>query len=192
MEEELENRNGQDLPLIASLSEQFKLPDVPKNRRRCSTTTIMTAFLWQLNSIALHKKLQEMFILPFLRWLKSLSSESIETGRLDFNYLRRRTMGLSSEGKVVTLIIGEVYTAQRVEYNNGSFVDVTDNSTSSKTVLAFMIQSTHGKYKDIACLIALSKLDPKIHQKRFDKVMVALNKILFAVDISIDNHICNR
>ena len=94
------------------------------------------------------------------RWLDFIEDRG-ETGRLDFDYLGKRTMDLSDEGKVVTLIIDEVYTAQRVEYNNGSFVGVTDNGTLSKTVLAFIIQSTHGKYKDIACLIPLSKLDPK-------------------------------
>ena len=149
----------------------------------------MTTFLWQLNSTTLYKKLQEMFILLSLCWLKSLSSRSIETGQLDLDYLRERTVDLSDEEKVVTLIIDKEYTAQRFEYSNGLFVGLTDNGTPPETVLAFMVQSTHGKYKDIAHLI---QHNTKILQKWFEKVMVTLNEILFVVAISVDNHICNR
>ena len=70
-------------------------------------------------------------------------------------------MDLSNEEKVVTLIIDEVCTAQRVEYSNGSSVGLADNCTPFRTVLAFMVQCAHGKYKDIVCLIPLRKLDTK-------------------------------
>ena len=86
----------------------------------------------------------------------------------------------------------KVYTAQRVEYTNSSFIGVTEEGASAKTVLTFMIQSVKGKYKDVVCLIPIHKLSTALLRKWFDLVMSALNDLFLVVAVSADNHVCNR
>ena len=43
--------------------------------------------------------------------------------------------------KAVTLLIDEVYTANRVEYQNGTFVGLTEDGACARKVLTFMVQS---------------------------------------------------
>ena len=52
-------------------------------------------------------------------------------------------------------MIDEIYTAQRVEYSNGSFVGLTEEGIPSKTVLTFIIQSV----EDVVCLQPVYQLD---------------------------------
>ena len=179
--------------LITFLIEQLHLLSLPKESQRYSATTITTAFLWQLASSSLYKKIRELFILPSLSRLRVYSSGlSVKSGLLDLNYLNHRTENLSPEEKIVTLIIDEVYTAKRVEYQNEIFVGLTEDGLPAKTVLAFMIQSTCCKYKDVVCLIPVNKLDTTLLSCWFEKVMKALNDIFLVIAVSIDNHVCNR
>ena len=80
----------------------------------------------------------------------------MQPGNLNFKYLKTRAADLTLQERIVTLVINEVYTAQRVEYNNGSFVGLIKDGRPAKTALAFMIQSVAGKYKDV-CLILVNK-----------------------------------
>ena len=88
-------------------------------------------------------------------------------------------------------MLDEVYTAQRVEYTNGSFIGVTEGA-SAKTVLIFMLQSVKGKYKDVVCLIPIHKLSTALLWKWFDLLMSVLNDLFLIVAVSADNHVCNR
>ena len=173
--------------------EQLKLVQVPKNGRRYSSDLICTAFLWQLTSTSLYKKLQHLLVLPSLSLLRNLSSVmTVESGKLDLNYIKLRQTSLTDQQKTVVLIIDEVYTAQRVEYGNGSFIGLTKDGLPAKTVLAFMIQSLAGKYKDVVCLIPVNKLDTGLLRTWFNRVMDALNDHFLVVAVSTDNHVCNR
>ena len=84
----------------------------------------------------------------------------------------------------LSLMLDEVYTASRIEYTNGSFQGLTEDGMPSKTVLSFMVQSLHGKYKDIVCLIPVHKLDSSILSTWFHKVMAALHDILLFLQIT--------
>jgi len=163
------------------------------------------SFLWQLSSTCLYKKLRAVLILPSISRLRQYSSGlSVETGALDLSYLISRTKALADKERMVTLIIDEAYTAQRIEYNNGSFtgltddgrpaktVGLTDDGRPAKTVLTFMVQSVCSKYKDVVCLIPVNQLDMALLQRWFEKVILALDGIFFVVAVSADNHICNR
>ena len=117
---------------------------------------------------------------------------TVQGGSLDTNYLRSRVAELPEQECIVVLMLDEVYTAQRVEYTNGSFIGVTEEGASAKTVLTFMIQSVKGKYKNVVCLIPIHKLSTALLRKWFDLVMSALNDLFLVVAVSADNHDCNR
>lgn len=179
--------------LLNFVVEQLKLVQTPKHGRRYSSDLITTAFLWQLTSTSLCQKLRHLLVLPSLILLRKLSSGmTVQSSKLDLEYLILRQTDLTPQQKVVVLMIDEVYTAQRVEYSNGSFVGLTEDGLPAKTVLAFMIQSLAGKYKDVVCLIPVNKLDTVTLRTWFDKVMDALDDFFFVVAVSTDNHVCNR
>lgn len=179
--------------LVKFLIEQLQLMQMAKQARRYSTYVITSTFLWQLTSCCLYKKLRELFILPSISRLRSYSScLSVEACSLDMSYLKQRTESLKEKERLVTLMIDEVYTAKRIEYANGSFTGLTEDGEPAKTVLTFMVQSTCSKFKDVVCLVPVNKLDSNLLRCWFDKVMEALNDILFIVAVSVDNHVCNR
>ena len=89
-------------------------------------------------------------------------------------------------------MLDEVYTAQRVEYFNGAFIRLTEDGTPEKTVLAFMIQSLCGKYKDVICLNPVNKLDTAFLKTCFFKVIQSLDEIFHVAAVSVGNHVCNR
>ena len=154
---------------------------------------LTTAFLWQLASTSLHKKLNKLFVLPSVIRLCQLSGGmTVQEGKLDLNYLKMRVADLSSREQIVALLVDEVYTAQRIESSNGSFIGLTEEGAQVKTVLAFMIQFVMGKYKDVVCLIPVKKLDTNHLKAWFDRVMLSLNELFFVVAVCTDNHVCNR
>ena len=63
-----------------------------------------------------------------------------------------RFSSLSDREKVVNLILDEVYSANRVEYSNGTFYGY-ENQTVTKTLLGFMIKSVGGKFMDMVCKV---------------------------------------
>ena len=96
--------------------------------------------------------------------------------------METRAADLTSQEQIVILLINEVYTAQRVEYNNGYFVSITKDVRPSKTVLAFMIQSVAVKYKDVY-LIPVNKLNTALLHHRFDCVCDGSNDLFLIVAI---------
>ena len=111
---------------------------------------------------------------------------------VDLQYLQQRSKDLTLQQRIVTSMINEVYTAQRVEYSNGAFAGVTETGLPAKTVLTFMIQATCTKYKDVVCLIPLNKLDTTTLRYWFNQVMLSLHDLLSVIAVSVGNHVCNR
>ena len=51
--------------------------------------------------------------------------------------------------KIVTLMINKVYTANQIEYSNGTFVGGNNDGEPAKTELTFVVQSACSKFKDV-------------------------------------------
>ena len=97
---------------------KLQLLQVAKHGCRYSTNVITLPFLWQLTSSAAYKKLRLILILPSIARLRQYSAGiSVDTCQLDISYLTVRRNDLPSNCRTVVPMIDEVYTAQRVEYN---------------------------------------------------------------------------
>ena len=57
------------LALVKFIVEQLFLVNIPKHGRQYSSSLITTAFLWQLTSSSLYKKLRSLLILPSISYL---------------------------------------------------------------------------------------------------------------------------
>ena len=125
--------------------------------------------------------------------LHSLSRGStVETCTIDLEYLQRRSNFLSDKEKIVTLLIDEVYTAQRIEFSNGEFVGYTSDGIPAKTVLTFMIQSTCSKYKDVVYLVPVFRLTSDTLYNEFISVVTQIDSLFHVIAVSTDNHVINR
>ena len=90
------------------------------------------------------------------------------------------------------LIIDEIYTASRVECVGGKLIGVTEDGNLSKTILAFMIQSLHGKYRDVVKLVPVENLTTDVLLAHFNAIISSLSDVFFVIAISVDNHVINR
>ena len=100
-----------------------------------------------MTSTGQYKKLQDVFLLSSIRRLQQLSQNtSVRPCQLDTEYLTRRTNHLTERDKIFLRIIDEVYTAQRMEYQNGQLIGLTEDGSEAKTVLTFMMQSLLSKF----------------------------------------------
>ena len=131
--------------------------------------------------------------MPSSSRLRQLSAGSdVSTSIVDLKYLKHQSESLSAQKKIVVLLLDEVYMAQLVEYSNDSFVGLTEDGVSAKIVLAFMVQSTCGKYRDVVCLIPVNKLSTDTSSHWFNRVLKAISSFYKVLAVCADNHICNR
>ncbi|QQP40737.1 Putative LOC101234274, partial [Caligus rogercresseyi] len=99
---------------------------------------------------------------------------------------------LDSKDRIVSIIIDEVYSSQRVEFVGGKLYGYVDN-VPTKTVLCFMIKSVLGRYNDVVAMVPLSKIDSKIMEQWFFKVLKLVTEVGFrAVAILTDGHSVNN
>ena len=81
-------------------------------------------------------------MLPSIKRLQQLScDDNIESYSIDVQYLQQTTANFSEGEKAVALLIHKVYTTNRMEYQNGTFVGLTEDGACAQTVLTFVVQS---------------------------------------------------
>ena len=98
--------------------------------------------------------------MPSSSRLRQLCAGSVvSTSKVYLKYLKHQSESLSALEKIVVLLLDEVFMAKCVEYSDGSFGGLTEDGVPAKTVLAFMLQSICGKYRDAVCLIPVNKLN---------------------------------
>ena len=81
-------------------------------------------------------------MLPSIKRLQQLScDDNIESYSIDVQYLQQTTANFSEGEKAVALLIDKVYTTNRMEYQNGTFVGLTEDGACAQTVITFVVQS---------------------------------------------------
>ena len=91
-------------------------------------------------------------------------------------------------------MIDEVYTAQRVEYINGTFIELSENGVPAKTVFVFAVQSTCDKYKNVVCFLPINKLNTTNLCTWFIEVMKRFKEVenyernFFLIVVSVYNY----
>jgi len=178
--------------------EQLKLSLKDLGMRRYSPTLMAAAALWEATSPALYRLLlkDENLSLPSVCHLKRFSqSLGVEAGisHSTCEYLKKRISRLNSRQRIVNLLFDEVYSSRRCEYSNGKFYGYDSEDGTSKTVLCFMITGTASSYRDIVCMVPLSKIDSEVINKWWWLVVQTLTEIGFRIVSSIsDGHSANR
>lgn len=85
-----------------------------------------------------------------------------------------------------------MYTRKKVEFHGGKLYGL-ENGETTQTILAFMLTSIAGNYKDIVSLSPISHLDSKFIHDMVLKMLPELSEIGFdVIGMSVDNHPVNR
>lgn len=179
------------------LVEQLRLATISPHGRRYSPSLLALALMWENSSPSLYKQLlkENVLSLPSIRHLNSLSKTfCMETGLTGstHSYMAARVKRLSERERHVVLLIDEIYTAQRVEYQSGKLSGY-ENQQTTKTLLCFMVSSVAGRYQDVVCLTPVVNLNSGVLHKLFPQVLqVVHNAGLTVVATSMDNFSANR
>lgn len=141
------------------LIEQFKLLFMEKHALQYSIHMTLCSFLIYTQSSNCYSALRKNAILTLThpRTLQRLSSSmhiAIDKPNENEYFLRSLASKLNEKEKYVILQIDEIYIKQNIEYKNGSLSGFVHNDTSAaKIVIAFMIYSAFGSFKEIVLLI---------------------------------------
>ena len=179
------------------LLEQFQLLPYKPRGKRYSVSLLSLCAMWEKTSPALYRQLlaEGLLSLPSARRLKVLTEAlTVDLGMSNSAklYLKARVQKLNDMEKIVSLLIDEVYTNQRVEYSQGKFFGLYE-SKASKTLLVFMVKGVASKFRDVVALLPVTNLDAQRLQVEERKVLEAMTEIgLEVVNYSADNATANR
>ncbi|PAA94070.1 hypothetical protein BOX15_Mlig022091g1 [Macrostomum lignano] len=178
------------------LAEQFSLIHQKVSARRYSPSTTVFAYLIFSTSRAAYKAILEngALCLPSVRSLVRLNAVlSKEPGVVEEMYLQLRTESLSSREKHVVLIIDEVATAKRIEFNCDSAYGLASDGKMTSSILAFLIKSVGASYQDVVGLFPVNCLTALDLCNMAKEVIAAVTKSGFEiVALSCDNSSVNR
>ena len=180
------------------LCEQLKLSVTSAKGRRYSNSLLALSAMWESTSTSLYKLILEdnVLCLPSLKWIQRLSRGfTVETGFSNStkSYLSERIKCLNERERMVTVLIDEIYNAQRVEYSNGKFYGHCDSNNISKTLLCFMISAVAGSYRDIIAMLPIASISADVIHEHFMICIKSLKKIGFdVVATSVDGFSANR
>ena len=190
---ELPDVDDKSTALLLFITDQLSLIQSNDHGKRYSANTFITCFSLYSVSSSCYKSLSKFFQLPTVRRLKQLSQGFCPSqGNVDLTYLESRVKNLTSLEKNVILMVDEIYTSERIEYDNGSFVGYTEEGAVAKTVLAFMIKSVTGHHQDMVALYPVDKLDAHGLEDKCMKVLSMINDLYYVHAICVDNHAVNR
>uniref|UniRef100_A0A1I8IVA6 THAP-type domain-containing protein n=1 Tax=Macrostomum lignano TaxID=282301 RepID=A0A1I8IVA6_9PLAT len=181
---------------VKFLLEQFSLIHTQGPSRRYTPTTTVLAYLIFSTSRAAYKAILDdgSICLPSIRNLVRLTSVlSKESGIVEEAYIQLRAGSLDPREKYVVLIIDEVTTAKRVEFNCDSIYGLSSDGKVASSILAFLVKSIGGSYQDVVGLFPVNCLTASHLSSLAGDVIEAVAKNGFeVVALSCDNSAVNR
>ena len=164
------NLNAEDNNLynrILLLIDQINLL-VIKQKHYLPSTIVMSFMLYTLSPCA-YDLMRDYLNLPTKRYLQYLSSSldvspntspnTTDNDKTTTNYLNIVSSSLTSNEKIVNLLIDEVYVSKRLDYRGKNLIGVASNHNSlATTVLAFMICSSFGNFSEIVKLLPVKNI----------------------------------
>ena len=153
--------------------------------------------LLQRISPACYKQIHRdnLLTLPSADHLRRLSSSidmnCMELTKSSIAYLTARYNKLDKKGKLVSILMDEVYSHQDAQYVNGKFYGV-ENGELTKTLLCVMVKSIAGKYRDIVSMPPVVNINADKLYSIWKNVVSQVTAIGFDVAVTItDGHSSN-
>ena len=115
----------------------------------------------------------------------------MELTKSSIAYLTARYNKLDRKGKLVSILMDEVYSHQDVKYMNGKFYSA-ENGELTKTLLCVMIKSIAGKYRDIVSMAPVVNINADKLYSIWKNVVSQVTAIGFDVAVTMtDGHSSN-
>ena len=155
--------------------ELLRLATISPYARRYSPSLSAYARVWENSSPSLYKQIlkENVLSLHSIRYMHSLSNTLCMNTRQTGNthsFVVVRIKQISERERHVVLLIDEIYTAQRVEFQTGKLYGYESKQTT-KTLLCFMVSSVARNYRDVVCLSAVVNLTSGLLHKMFIQVL---------------------
>ncbi len=177
--------------------EQAQLALINKNQRRYSPNLLASSLMWKCTSSGLYKKLlqEDLLSLPSVRYLQKISNAfSLDAGfsKSTISYLKARVQKLSKRERLVIMLLDEIYTSQRLEFQGGKLFGY-DEGLPTKTMLCFMLKSVGGQYRDVVALFPIKNVNSELLKDIHDQMLPELTTLGFnVIGLSADNYSANR
>ncbi|XP_040575184.1 uncharacterized protein [Lepeophtheirus salmonis] len=198
LEESLYQQDFYSQNHLGFLIEQLHLHSVSAKGRRYSPEFLGISTLWHNTSPALYNQIREsgMIYMPTESRIRRITNVFSVQGGVPgstMDYLKSRVESLSEKDKLVSIIIEEVYSSQRVEFSGGNFFGCDSNGNYSKTILCFMVKSVLGNYSDMVAMVPITNISSSIIKQYYMKVLQLVTKVgLEPVATITDAHASNR
>lgn len=171
-----------------------------KKKKLYSVNTIVRAFLIYDRSRACYSAIRSnsLLVLPHPKHLQKISSKIMASpnDRNENNhFLGTVVKDLIAREKYVVLQIDEIYVKAGISYKCGKLSGMADNDVSqeAKTVVAFMVSSVFGSFKQIVALLPVKNpTGIELHKMTSNVLTLVESCGLTVVTIITDNNRINR
>ena len=182
---------------VGFLVEQLHLLLKKPNARRYSPSMLAMCVLIERMSPACYKQLYDdgFLTLPSPRHLRRITS-AIDVDSLTLNesavaYLTARFKKLAAKDRIVSALLDEVYSDQKVQYEGGKFFGA-EGGEITKTMLCIMLKSICGKYRDVVAMVPIVKINAEKLYTIWTDVVTKVSKIGFDIAVTMsDGHSSN-
>lgn len=187
---------------IRFLREQVSLFQAKKQRRRYSADFMV--FCCILFTISPHAyayiRSHGSIILPHPMTIRSVCSsygmnpEQEHQSETFLTYMARRISDLKDDQRFVTVMVDEIHIKPYFDYKGGNITGAALNSVeAANCALVFMVRSLTCKFKEVAHIVPVHRLDAEFLHKMLKNVICGLEKIGYRVVCVVsDNNSVNR
>ncbi|KAH8028420.1 hypothetical protein HPB51_016533 [Rhipicephalus microplus] len=187
---------------IRFLREQVRLFQAKKQRRRYSADfMVFCCILFTISPRAYaYIRSHGSIILPHPMTIRSVCSsygmnpQQEHQSETVLTYMARRISDLKDDQRFVTVMVDEIHIKPYFDYKGGNITGAAFNSVeAANCALIFMVRSLTCKFKEVAHIVPVHRLDAEFLHKMLKNVICGLEKIGYRVVCVVsDNSSVNR